>query len=49
MDLRQLNKNVIMPKFQSATLSRATRTMPHGMKYFTVVDALKDCHPGTAG
>ena len=44
VDFRELNKCIIRPIFETATPFQAVRTIPTGMKYFTVVDALKGYH-----
>ena len=44
VDFRALNKFIIRPKFESPTPFQAVRTIPMGMKYFTVIDALKGYH-----
>ena len=44
VDFRQLNKSIVRPKFETATPFQAVRTIPPGMRYFTVVDALKGYH-----
>ncbi|KZS10058.1 TE: Reverse transcriptase [Daphnia magna] len=41
VDFRQLNKAIIRPLFETATPFQAVRTIPPGMRYFTVIDALK--------
>ena len=44
VDFRKLNESIITPKFESMTPFQAVRTIPPGMRYFTVVDALKGYH-----
>lgn len=44
VDFRQLNKAIIRPLFETATPFQAVRTIPPGMQYFTVIDALKGYH-----
>ena len=44
VDFRALNENIVRPKFESMTPFQAVRTIPPGMMYFTVVDALKGYH-----
>ena len=43
-DFTILNKSIIRPKFDTATPFQAVRTIPPGMKFFTVIDALKGYH-----
>ena len=44
VDFRELNRCIVRPKFETATPFQAVRTIPPGMKFFTVVDALKGYH-----
>lgn len=44
VDFRNLNKSIIRPLFDATTPFQAVRTIPTGMKYFTVIDALKGYH-----
>lgn len=44
VDFRNLNKSIIRPLFDANTPFQAVRTIPTGMKYFTVIDALKGYH-----
>lgn len=44
IDLKKLNESIVQPKFESMTPFQAVRTIPPGMKYFTVVDILKTYH-----
>ena len=44
VDLGALNKCIVRPRFESQTPFQAVRTIPPGMKFFTVVDALKGYH-----
>ena len=44
MDFTHLNNFIIRPKFETATPFQAVRTIPAGMKFFTVIDALKGYH-----
>ena len=44
MDLGALNKCIIRPRFDSQIPFQAVRTIPPGMKFFIVVDALKGYH-----
>ena len=44
VDFRHLNKNIVRPLFDAATPFQAVRTIPAGMKFFTVIDALKGYH-----
>jgi hypothetical protein len=41
IDFRELNKCIIRPNFETATPFQAVRTIPPGMKFFTIIDALK--------
>ena len=43
-DFGKLNECIIRPNFETATPFQAVRTIPTGMKFFTVVDALKGYH-----
>jgi hypothetical protein len=43
-DFTILNKSIIRPRFETATPFQAVRTIPPGMHFFTVVDALKGYH-----
>ena len=44
VDLGALNKCIVRPRFEYQTPFQAVRTIPPGMKFFTVVDALKGYH-----
>ena len=44
VDFTILNDNIIRPRFDTATPFQAVRTIPPGMKFFTVIDALKGYH-----
>ena len=44
VDFRNLNKSIIRPTFETITPFQAVRTIPPGMKFFTVGDALKGYH-----
>jgi hypothetical protein len=44
VDFRFLNDEIIRPRFESLTPFQAVRTIPKGMRFFTVVDALKGYH-----
>jgi hypothetical protein len=44
VDFTHLNNFIIRPMFETATPSKAVRTIPAGMKFFTVIDALKGFH-----
>jgi hypothetical protein len=44
IDFRELNKCIIRPNFETATPFQAVRTIPPGMKFFTIIDALKGYH-----
>ena len=44
VDFRFLNYNIIRPRFESLTPFQAVRTIPKGMRFFTVIDALKGYH-----
>ena len=44
VDFRALNKHIVRPRFESQTPFQAVRTIPKGMKFFTVIDALKGYH-----
>ena len=44
VDFRNLNKSIVRPLFDANTPFQAVRTIPPGMKYFTVIDALKGYH-----
>jgi hypothetical protein len=44
VDFTHLNNFIIRPKFETATPFQAVRTIPAGMKFFTVIDALKGYH-----
>ena len=44
VDFRNLNKSIIRPKYETTTPFQAVRTVPPGMNFFTVVDALKGYH-----
>ena len=44
VDLGALNKCIVRPRFESGIPFQAVRTIPDGMKFFTVVDALKGYH-----
>jgi hypothetical protein len=41
VDFTILNHNAIRPRFDPATPFQAVRTIPSGMNFFTIVDALK--------
>jgi hypothetical protein len=43
-DFTSLNHCIIRPTFDSPTPFQAVRTIPTGMKFFTVIDALKGYH-----
>jgi hypothetical protein len=43
-DFRPLNKWLVGAKFDNPTPFQAVRSIPQGMRYFTVVDALKGYH-----
>lgn len=43
-DFTSLNRCIVRPVFESPTPFQAVRTIPPGMKFFTVVDALKGYH-----
>jgi hypothetical protein len=43
-DYRPLNKWLVGAKFDNPTLFQTVLTIPRGMLFFTVVDALKGCH-----
>jgi hypothetical protein len=42
VDIRFLNDPIIHPRFKSLTPFQAVRTIPKGMLFFTVIDALDD-------
>ena len=44
VDFRNLNKSIVRPTFETTTPFQAVRTIPPGMKFFTVVDAFKGYH-----
>ena len=44
VDLGALNKCIVRPRFESQTPFQAVRTIPPGMKFFRVADALKGYH-----
>ena len=44
VDFRALNQHIIRPKFESPTPFQAVMTIPEGMKFYTVIDALKGYH-----
>ncbi|XP_045025183.1 uncharacterized protein LOC123469907 [Daphnia magna] len=44
IDFRELNECIIRPNFETATPFQAVRTIPPGMRFFTVIDALKGYH-----
>lgn len=44
VDFRNLNRCIVRPRFETATPFQAVRTIPAGMRYFTVIDALKGYH-----
>ena len=44
VDFRALNKHIVRPRFESQTSFQAVRIIPKGMKFFTVIDALKGYH-----
>ena len=44
IDFRELNECKIRLNFDTATPFQAVRTIPPGMKYFTIIDALKGYH-----
>ncbi|KZS06702.1 Uncharacterized protein APZ42_029750, partial [Daphnia magna] len=44
VDFTHLNNFIIRPKFETATPFQAVRTIPAGMKFFTVIDAFKGYH-----
>ena len=44
VDFCFLNDNIIRPRFESLTPFQAVRTIPKGMRFFTVIDALKGYH-----
>ncbi|KZS18271.1 Uncharacterized protein APZ42_015591 [Daphnia magna] len=44
IDFRELNECIIRPNFETATPFQAVRTIPPGMRFFTVIDALKEYH-----
>lgn len=44
VDFRQLNRSFIRPRLDSASPFQAVRTIPKGMKFFAVFDALKGYH-----
>ena len=44
VDFRALNKHIVRPRFESQTPFQAVRIIPKGMKFFTVIDALKGYH-----
>ena len=44
VDFRNLNKSIVRPLFDANTPFQAVRTISPGMKYFTVIDALKGYH-----
>ena len=44
VNFRFLNDNIIRPRFESLTPFQAVRTIPKGMRFFTVVDELKGYH-----
>ena len=44
VDFTILNHNIIRPRFDTATPFQAVRTIPPGMKFFTIIDALKGYH-----
>ena len=41
IDFRELKKCITRPNFETATPFQAVRTIPPGMKFCTVIDALK--------
>ena len=41
IDFRKLNECIIRPNLETATPFQAVRTIPAGMGFFTVIDALK--------
>jgi hypothetical protein len=43
-DFTSLNRCIIRPVFEAPTPFQAVRTIPPGMKFFTVIDALKGYH-----
>ena len=44
VDFTILKKNIIRPRFDTATSFQAVWTIPPGMKFFTVIDVLKGYH-----
>ena len=44
VNLGALNKCIVRPRFESQTPFQAVSTIPPGMKFFIVVDALKGYH-----
>jgi hypothetical protein len=45
VDFTILNHNIIRPRFDTATAPfQAVRTIPPGMKFFTIIDAQKGYH-----
>jgi hypothetical protein len=44
IDFRELNECINRPNFETATPFQAVRTIPPGMRFFTVIDALKGYH-----
>jgi hypothetical protein len=44
VDFAILNHNITRPKFDTATHFQAVRTIPPGMQFFTVINALKGYH-----
>ena len=44
IDFRKLNRCIIRPNFETSTPFQDVRTIPVGMQFFTVIDALKGYH-----